>query len=120
MPKEKKRLLTTCQVCKKEFHESDLGDGVWYNYGEQHYNYRGFDSCEGCYDNLIEKVDYKRQGIIEDFDNRSLVKHGVSVMKEAYPGDKLAEYHNALIKPQTEVASNPSWVEENEYRKGKL
>lgn len=116
----KKRLLTECQVCGKKFYEKDLGDGVWYNYDESHYEYRGFDSCEGCFEELIERVDHKKQRISEEFESRSLAKKGLAVMREDYPGDKIAEWHNQLISKHVEIARKPNWEEENEYRKGKL
>ena len=120
MEKVKSRLVATCQICKKDFYEKDLGDGVWYNYDEPYYNYRGFDSCEDCFEELQVKVEDKRTRISEDFDSRSLSKKGVQIMTEDYPGDKLARYNNELISREIEIASKPNWEEENEYRKGKL
>lgn len=120
MAKEKKRHLTDCQICKKEFFEKNLGDGVWYNYDEQYYSYRGFDACEGCFDELIVKVDYKKERISDEFNSRSLASKNVKFAVEAYPGDKLAKVHNELISRHVEIARNPNWEEENEYRKGEL
>lgn len=116
----KKRLLTECQVCGKKFYEKDLGDGVWYNYDESHMEYRGFDSCEDCFEDLIERVDNKRQRIIDDFDSRSLKTKNVAQVPAQFPGDKIAEANDKITAHYREIASNPNWEEENEYRKGKL
>lgn len=121
--REKKRYFGECQVCGNEFYEKDLGDGVWYNYDEPVYEYRGFMSCEDCYDELIVKVEGKRKRIIDEFDSRSLKTQRVELVP---PHDASGTEHplykasQELTKRQREVASNPNWEEENEYRKGKL
>lgn len=116
----KKRVIDSCELCGKNFYEEDKGDGVWFNYGEKPYSYRGFTSCEDCFEELQDRVENKRERIINDFNSRSLASKNISMAKESYPGDKLAKAHNDLIKKDSEIASNPNWEEENEYRKGKL
>lgn len=45
--------LVICQICKKEFKYSEV------------YEYRGFFSCDEHFQELIEKVDYKRNQVME-------------------------------------------------------
>lgn len=120
MSKVKSRLVATCQICKKEFFEKDLGDGVWYNYDEPYYNYRGFDSCEGCFEELQVKVEDKRNRIIDEYDSRSLESQRAVYMPETHLSGDLAKQNNKMIASHIEIASKPNWEEENEYRKGKL
>ena len=42
-----------CQVCKDYFEDSET------------YEYRGFLSCENCFDELQVKVDFKRREVME-------------------------------------------------------
>ena len=42
-----------CQICKEYFDDSET------------YEYRGFMACEKHFDELCEKVDYKRKGVME-------------------------------------------------------
>lgn len=113
----KKRLLTTCQVCKHQFFEEDLGDGVWFNYGEPIYSYRGFDCCEGCLDTLREKVNDKRERIIEAHNSKSLAAQNVEHLPPEHP---FHEVSKKMLSRQIEIASKPVLEEEEEYRKGKL
>lgn len=118
--KENKRKIGACQICGKAFYEKDLGDGVWYNYDDDIYNYRGFDSCGECFDELVEKVDEKRQRIIDEQNSRP-----GNFIPEYYPSgveNPIAKMHNNMpeVKRTNEIAGNPNWEEENEYRKGVL
>lgn len=45
--------MNTCQICKQQFEDSDT------------YEYRGFIFCSAHFNEGIEKVDHKRQEVIE-------------------------------------------------------
>ena len=45
--------MNKCQICKGEFEDSDT------------YEYRGFMSCSEHFDELQEKVNYKREQVME-------------------------------------------------------
>lgn len=116
----KERRIGSCQICGKGFFEKDLGDGVWFNYDGDMYNYRGFDSCGDCFDELIVKVDEKRQRIIDEQNSRQ-----GNFIPPYYPSgveNPFATLHNNMpeIKRINEIASKPNWEEENEYRQGIL
>ena len=113
MATEKIREIGECQVCHKKFYEKDLGDGVWFNYDDEIYSYRGFNSCEACFDKLQEKVDDKRQRIIENQNSRALHEGQLAGII------KFGEPAKELIKAQIEIASKEAY-EEKEWRKGKL
>lgn len=122
--KTKSRTVGQCAVCKVSFTEEDWGDGVWFNYsGPEQYTYRGFTACGDCYDELIEKVDNKRERIIENFNSRSMKSQGAALIP---PYDSAGmpistfEANQKLTARAQEIASNTNWEEENEWRKGKL
>ena len=95
--------MNTCQICKKEFDDSDT------------YEYRGFMSCSEHFDELQEKVNYKREQVMEvteksiasqrngEFKNNhtkyninNVASDGLPIMKVKEP-QILKDYENGIL-----------------------
>ena len=95
--------MNTCQICKGEFEDSDT------------YEYRGFMSCSEHFDELQEKVNYKRKEVMAvteasiksqrngEFMNNSkkynlhnVASDGLPIMKMKEPGI-LQDYENGIL-----------------------
>lgn len=57
---------STCELCKKDIDTPDFGDGVL-DYSDV-YEYRGFSFHGDCFDEGVEKVDYKRSEVVKTVD----------------------------------------------------
>lgn len=93
--------MNKCCLCKKEIDD--------YN----GYEYRGFHSCEECFDEVIARVDRKRQEIISQFDSISRPLKGLDIR----PNNPIGKANQELLKDSIEVCSKETLLEK-EYRKG--
>lgn len=93
----------TCAVCKAEFDSNDT------------YEYRGFYSCGDHFDELQERVDGKRQRIIDDFDAKSKPLQGLDISIDSVIGRANRE----ILKGSIEVCSKETLIEKD-YRNGIL
>ncbi|MEM8052737.1 hypothetical protein Q4Q99_14390 [Morganella morganii] len=95
--------MNKCCLCKKEID------------GYSGYEYRGFSSCEECFDEVCERVDIKRQEIINQHDSASMPLKGLDIR----PDNPIGKANRELLKGSIEVASKESHLEKN-YRNGIL
>ncbi|CQI98208.1 hypothetical protein [Yersinia frederiksenii] len=93
----------TCAVCKAEFDSNDT------------YEYRGFYSCDEHFDELQERVDGKRQRIIDDFDAKSKPLRGLDIS----PDSVIGRANREILKGPIEVCSKETPIEK-EYSNGIL
>ncbi|AND13846.1 MULTISPECIES: hypothetical protein [Proteus] len=93
--------MNKCCLCKKELDD--------YN----GYEYRGFHSCEEHFDEVIARVDRKRQEIISQFDSISRPLKGLDIS----PDNPIGKANRELLKGSLEVCSKETLLEK-EYRKG--
>ncbi|HGN0250572.1 TPA: hypothetical protein ACNHZZ_001500 [Proteus mirabilis] len=93
--------MNKCCLCKKELDD--------YN----GYEYRGFHSCEEHFDEVIARVDIKRQEIISQFDSISRPLKGLDIS----PDNPIGKANRELLKGSIEVCSKETLLEK-EYRKG--
>ncbi|HEK3117192.1 hypothetical protein AAFL35_06470 [Proteus mirabilis] len=93
--------MNKCCLCKKELDD--------YNGHE----YRGFHSCEEHFDEVIARVDRKRQEIISQFDSISRPLKGLDIS----PDNPIGKANRELLKGSIEVCSKETLLEK-EYRKG--
>ncbi|MGQ5557893.1 hypothetical protein FY167_14620 [Proteus mirabilis] len=93
--------MNKCYLCKKELDD--------YN----GYEYRGFHSCEEHFDEVIARVDIKRQEIISQFDSISRPLKGLDIS----PDNPIGKANRELLKGSIEVCSKETLLEK-EYRKG--
>ncbi|HEN3396959.1 TPA: hypothetical protein ACGJN9_001434 [Yersinia enterocolitica] len=93
----------TCAVCKSEVDGNDT------------YEYRGFYSCDEHFDELQERVDSKRQRIIDDFDAKSSPLRGLDIS----PGSVIGRANREILKGPIEVCSKETPIEK-EYSNGML
>lgn len=92
-----------CAVCKAEFDSNDT------------YEYRGFYSCDEHFDELQERVNGKRQRIIDDFDAKSKPLQGLDINTNSVIGRANRE----ILKGPIEVCSKETLIEK-EYSSGIL
>lgn len=93
----------TCAVCKTQTDSDET------------YEYRGFYSCSECFSSLIEKVDYRRQEIIEESYFKTRPLKGLDLNQDSIIGKANLE----LLKQKIEVCSKETF-REKEFRNGKL
>ncbi|MFU9076248.1 hypothetical protein ACNART_08340 [Proteus sp. LHD240705] len=95
--------MNKCCLCKKELDD--------YN----GYEYRGFHSCEEHFDEVIARVDRKRQEIISQFDSISRPLKGLDIS----PDNSIGKANRELLKGSIEVSGKETYLGK-EYRKGIL
>ncbi|MEL7628733.1 hypothetical protein AAGW04_06975 [Pectobacterium aroidearum] len=92
-----------CCLCKKEVEE------------DQAYEYRGFLSCDECFDKVVEKVDIRRSEIIARSEAVTRPLKGLDIS----PDSVIGRANRELLKGQIEIASKESLAEQ-QYRRGEL
>ena len=92
-----------CAVCKAEFDSNDT------------YEYRGFYSCDEHFDELQERVNGKRQRIIDDFDAKSKPLQGLDISTNSV----ICRANREILKGPIEVCSKETLIEK-EYSNGIL
>ncbi|CNH65186.1 Uncharacterised protein [Yersinia massiliensis] len=93
----------TCAVCKAELDSNDT------------YEYRGFYSCDEHFDELQERVNGKRQRIIDDFDAKSKPLRELDIS----PDSVIGRANREILKGPIEVCSKETLIEKD-YRNGIL
>ncbi|WP_145538869.1 hypothetical protein [Yersinia alsatica] len=93
----------TCEVCKADIESGDT------------YEYRGFYSCGEHLDELQDKVDRRRQRIIDDFDAKSKPLQGLDISTNSVIGRANRE----ILSGSIEVCSKETLIEKD-YRNGIL
>ncbi|MGF7419838.1 hypothetical protein [Providencia rettgeri] len=92
-----------CSLCKKELEDNEA------------YEYRGFISCGDHFDEVIERVDRKRQDIITRHDSMSRPLKGLDIR----PNNPIGKANRELLKGSIEVSGKETYLEK-EYRNGIL
>lgn len=80
-----------CQVCKNYF-----------DYGSM-YEYRGFLSCDNCFDELQSKVDNRRQEVIAEQNHKTSVFKGLDMSDS-----KIGAANREILKGNIEIAKKTS------------
>lgn len=92
-----------CCLCKKEVD------------GYSAYEYRGFTSCESCFDTVIKKVDIRRAEVIA----RSEAATAPLIGLDINPDSLIGKQNRKLLAPAIEASSKESFAEK-QYKAGIL
>lgn len=105
-------MVEICQLCKETMIPVDFGDGVL-DYSD-FYDYRGFTFHEKCFEEGVERVDYKRKEVGE------VVRSSI----ESQAGGEWMNGGYKYMKTDKSGRPIPSKVKEplilQDYEKGKL